>query len=168
MEVRTRLFPDETTEATDEQEFQYQPNHVHSPRMRSVNEDSVAPSTTTGFSLSSKASGVKSGDGSEAFTGVVSGEGAPGESCSNVAKTNATARIKKLSQKEESRDEKGETVASEGMLRTFRPNPLGPYTANRNALKFKPTRLEKPEKLKTRQQRTVFDASQISPMLQVC
>lgn len=166
MEVRTKLFPDETTEATDEEEFHYQPNRVHSPGMRSMDADSVAPSTTTGFSLPSKASRVKVRDGSVGFTGAVSGVGAPGGAGSNVTK--ASAGRKDWGQKEGSGDDKGETVVSQGMLRTFRPNPLGPYTANRSALRFKPRKLEDPEKLKTRQQRTVFDASQISPMLQVC
>lgn len=53
------------------------------------------------------------------------------------------------------------------MNKTFRPDPLGAYTGDRSTLRFKPRRQEGSTMLRPRQQRTVFDASQISPMLQV-
>lgn len=167
VEIRTKLFPDETAEATDEREFRYQPHHLHSPGMRSMNVEPAGLSTTTGFSSLSEACGVRVGDRSEVFTGAVSGVGALGGAGSNVAKAGSSAGRKECGQKEENGSSKGETVVIQGMLKTFRPNPLEPYTVNWSALRFKPRRLEDPEKLKPRQQRTVFDASQISPMLQV-
>ncbi|CAM9804553.1 unnamed protein product [Hapterophycus canaliculatus] len=52
------------------------------------------------------------------------------------------------------------------MNKTFRPDPLGAYTGDRNTLRFKPKRQEGLTTLRPRQQRTIFDAAQISPMLQ--
>ena len=53
------------------------------------------------------------------------------------------------------------------MNKTFRPDPLGAYTGDRSTLRFKPKRQEGLTTLRPRQQRTIFDAAQISPMLQV-
>lgn len=65
---------------------------------------------------------------------------------------------------------KGRSSANTKMQRmnkTFRPDPLGAYTGDRSTLRFKPRRQEGLKTLRPRQLRTVFDASQISPMLQV-
>ncbi|CAM9228189.1 unnamed protein product [Choristocarpus tenellus] len=52
------------------------------------------------------------------------------------------------------------------MSHTFRPNPLLQYTGDRSTLRFKPQKRDRMTTLLPMQQRTVFDAAQISPMLQ--
>lgn len=61
----------------------------------------------------------------------------------------------------------GEGTMNQRMSKTFRPDPLGAYTGDRSTLRFKPKRQEGLTTLRPRQQRTIFDAAQISPMLQV-
>lgn len=61
----------------------------------------------------------------------------------------------------------GEGTMIQRMNKTFRPDPLGAYTGDRSTLRFKPKRQEGLTTLRPRQQRTIFDSAQISPMLQV-
>jgi Protein of unknown function len=58
------------------------------------------------------------------------------------------------------------SVHMKAMSKTYRPQPLGHLTGDRSSLRFKPPVPDNLCALKPHQERTQFDTSQISPMLQ--
>eukprot|EP00904_Undaria_pinnatifida_P003688 jgi/Undpi1/1331/HiC_scaffold_11.g04723.m1 len=167
-EMRTKLFPDETAEAMDD--LEYHPHHVHTTGARSAGP------------------GVGSGSGASPPAGVpppseiAKGAGERSLATPGTGPTKTNTR-KGAAESGASGADGGGTVAGGGergsgksggdggtmmqrMNKTFRPDPLGAYTGDRSTLRFKPRRQEGSTMLRPRQQRTVFDASQISPMLQ--
>lgn len=168
-EMRTKLFPDETAEAMDD--LEYHPHHVHTTGARSAGP------------------GVGSGSGASPPAGVpppseiAKGAGERSLATPGTGPTKTNTR-KGAAESGASGADGGGTVAGGGergsgksggdggtmmqrMNKTFRPDPLGAYTGDRSTLRFNPRRQEGSTMLRPRQQRTVFDASQISPMLQV-
>ena len=152
MEIRAKLFPGETVEGFDEIEYQ-------GKRGRGVGSVAVGVASEVfggrrgRFSLSP---GTEPGAGAEAGAGSTKGE------------TVTVARERREDGKgRNDRDKKSGTMIQR-LTRTFRPNPLSVYTEDRGTLGLKPGRLEGVKARRSRPQRTAFDASQVSPMLQVC
>lgn len=162
--MRTKLFPDETAEALDE--LEYHPHHVHAPGSRSsgsVGTGSTGPASA-GLPPPSEAA-VGARDRASPSPGTGSGKGAKEGSGTAVS---TTEHEKGDGGRPKSKGREGEGTMIQRMNKTFRPDPLGAYTGDRSTLRFKPRRQEGLTTLRPRQQRTIFDASQISPMLQVC
>lgn len=167
-EMRTKLFPDEAAEALDE--LEYHPHHGHAPGTRAsgggVGTGAIpppppgpSPSPDGAIGVGERPS-VLPGTGSGANAVVsVGGEGNDAVGLVEGGKDDSGQGKKKGTRR-------GGTMMQR-MNKTFRPDPLAAYTGDRSTLRFKPRRQEGLTTLRPRQQRTIFDASQISPMLQV-
>ena len=189
-EMRTKLFPDEAAEALDE--LEYHPHHVHAPGARTTTTTSGVTAATAAAAAAAAASGgggassppppeavvgadgdnriasPAGGDGGIEAGGGATGtpEGQPESGRSSSEKGGRKDRVA-TGGKGASAGEGGEGTMIQRMNKTFRPDPLGAYTGDRSTLRFKPKRQEGLTTLRPRQQRTIFDAAQISPMLQV-
>lgn len=193
--MRIKLFPDEMAESLDD--LEYHPHHVHAPGTRtttgaaaSVGVAAAAAAAASGGGGSgppppASAGGVSSP--SEAVAGVGAGGGKPAASSSRdgteggggaatgvpeSGKDDGSGSVGKGTKNGAAGERIDESRGGEGtmiqrMTKTFRPDPLGAYTGHRGTLRFKPKRQEGLTTLRPRQQRTIFDSAQISPMLQV-
>lgn len=177
-EMRTKLFPDETAEALDE--LEYHPHHGHTASVRGATAgvapggSGSGPSSSSSPELASNTEAVVgAGVGASPPPGAGSGNADKNRADGNGAAVGAVGEDARKGAGQGGGKDKN-SGAGEGtgtmiqrMNKTFRPDPLGAYTGDRSTLRFKPRRQEGLTKLKPRQQRTIFDASQISPMLQV-
>lgn len=192
-EMRTKLFPDEAAEAMDE--LEYHPHHVHAPGTRATTGASVGmaaavvaatsasggggsgpPSTAGGESSPSETEGgAGAGGGKRSIPNGGDKEGGPAPASKESGRGGGGSGPGKGKKEgvagEEGRGGTGgggeEGTIIQRMNKTFRPDPLMAYTGDRSTLRFKPKRQEGLTTLRPRQQRTIFDAAQISPMLQV-
>lgn len=150
-------------------ELEYHPHHVHTTGSRpaGAGAGSGAP-PPSGVPPPSEAAVSGAGDRISASPGMRPGKkngrkgGAEGASVADAGGSGAGGG-------DGGRGKSGGdgSTMMQRMNKTFRPDPLGAYTGDRSTLRFKPRRQEGSTMLRPRQQRTVFDASQISPMLQV-
>lgn len=170
-EMRTKLFPDEAAEALDE--LEYHPHHVHGPGTRApgggVGATTVGaghPATTSTLASSPEPAIETGGTSSASFDETGSGRLGKGGAAGNRSSL-AGGTVEGGNERKVGAEGGAEGTLMQRMNKTFRPDPLGAYTGDRSTLKFKPRRQEGLIKLRPRQLRTVFDASQISPMLQV-
>lgn len=188
IEMRTKLFPDETAEALDE--LEYHPHHVHASGARGSGgptPGAPAPAGATGAAgavpstaSSPTAPGVPANSPQAVFGGGIGAEASPravesaqgggggavGAAGDGTEARGACGRGGSRGRKDGGGEGKGASMMQR-MSKTFRPDPLAAYAGDRSTLKFKPRRQEGLTTLRPRQQRTVFDAAQISPLLQV-
>lgn len=177
-EMRTKLFPDETAEALDE--LEYHPHHGHAAGVRGATAgvapggSGSGPSSSSSPELASNTEAVVGGGvGASPPPGAGSGSADTNGADGNGAAVGAVGADARKGAGQGGGKNKNSGAADgtgtmiQRMNKTFRPDPLGAYTGDRSTLRFKPRRQEGLTKLKPRQQRTIFDASQISPMLQV-
>lgn len=184
--MRTKLYPDEAAEALDE--LEYHPYHAHTSGAR-VSGVPGAPANTIAASAAAVPAALPPnlteaviGGGVKALippSGVTGGHGGGMRGSNDVGMPEPGKGKGGGGGNEEGRKKKGGGGPGEGpggrrgdtmmqrMNKTFRPDPLSVYTGDRCTLSFKPRRQEGLTVQRPRQQRTVFDASQISPMLQV-
>ncbi|CAM9670310.1 unnamed protein product [Ectocarpus sp. 4 AP-2014] len=191
-EMRTKLFPDEAAEAMDE--LEYHPHHVHAPGTRATTGASVGMAAAVVAATSASGGGgsgppLIAGGGSppsetEGGAGAGGGkrstpnggekEGGPSPASKESGRGGGGSGPGKGKKEGVAGEEGGDGAGGGGeegtviqrMNKTFRPDPLMAYTGDRSTLKFKPKRQEGLTTLRPRQQRTIFDAAQISPMLQ--
>lgn len=182
--MRTKLFPDEAAEALDE--LEYHPHHVYTSSSRApggmASTRGSGTSTNMALTITETEATVESGadDKSSLRIGANSKESLEvknGPSDGNIVREKGNSGVATPANRGgEVRGEPGSSnsggAAEAGtmmqrMNKTFRPDPLSAYTGDRITLRFKPRRQEGLTTLRPRQVRTVFDASQISPMLQV-
>lgn len=178
------MFPDETAEALDE--LEYHPHHVHGPGTRAAGAGgggtvggagSSVPSASTsaqqGLPTSSSEAelgvGQRASDSAGVAAAILARSVSEGGSRVGTHKPNEDGEKERAwKRRDTTKDarESGGTMMQQ-MSKTFRPDPLEAYTGGTSTLRFKPKRQEGLTTLRPRQQRTIFDASQISPMLQV-
>jgi Protein of unknown function len=89
---------------------------------------------------------------------------ATGASSNSTASTTTTCKQAAAARRIKS--EIAISVHMKAMSKTYRPQPLGHLTGDRSSLRFKPPVPDNLCALKPHQERTQFDTSQISPMLQ--
>ncbi|CAM9625683.1 unnamed protein product [Discosporangium mesarthrocarpum] len=176
-EMQAKLFPDEVGEAAED--LDYHPPSMHSAASKSATGVVAALAVGDGGGAKREGSrpvspqdGVRAGGkepqlgGRGGAMGVKAKEGGKEAEIGGAGGAVANAGEKCAGERVMKGQVGAEGTMMQRMSKTFRPNPLSAYTGDRSTLRFKPLMTEGLTTLRPRQQRMLFDAAQISPMLQ--